>query len=392
MFKQNYHFIFLLLLNCTFFGCVEPFDATTEDFESALVIDALITNEFKQQVIHLNRTFRFEEGSASGESNATVTIGDSMGNDYTFEETLPGRYVSTTMFSAQPNVDYQLSLTTSEGSSYISKPVVLPKDTSIDNLYASVENNDQNVEGVAILVDTFDPQGESQYYRYDYEETYKIVAPRWNPQDLVAISENPDIYELVPRPREEQVCYNTVNSLNIILGNTTGFSEDRLTRFPVRFLDRFDYIIGHRYSILVRQYVISREAHSFYTTLNEFSGLESIFSENQPGFFNGNITSQNDPKEKVIGFFDVSSVDTERIFFNHEDFFPEDLVPTYPDDCRITTPILGELFGAIRFNVSKYTGPHEPADASEGIYKLVPRICGDCTVLGSSTIPDFWID
>ncbi|PWL38063.1 DUF4249 domain-containing protein [Flagellimonas aquimarina] len=392
MFKHKYHFIFLVLLNGLFFGCVEPFDAATEDFESALVIDALITNEFKHQVVYLSRTFRLEDGISSGESNAAIKIEDSQGNEYVFQESVPGTYVSTNMFSAQPNVEYQLSITTSGGSSYISNSVVLPTNTSIDNLYAAVETNDQNVEGVAILVDTFDPEGESQYYRYDYEETYKIVAPRWNPQDLIVVSESPVIYGFAPRPREEQVCYNTVNSLNIILGNTTGFSEDRLTRFPIRFLDRFDYIIGHRYSILVRQYVISREAHSFYTTLNEFSGLESIFSENQPGFFSGNIIPQNDPKEKVVGFFDVSSVDSERIFFNHEDFFPEDLVPTYPDDCRITTPILGELFGAINFNTSKYAGPHEPEDASEGIYKLVPRVCGDCTVLGSSTIPDFWIE
>ena len=28
----------------------------------------------------------------------------------------------------------------------------------------------------------------------------------------------------------------------------------------------------------------------------------------------------------------------------------------------------------------------------EGRYLLVPKICGDCTVLGSNIKPDFWVD
>ncbi|UJH66639.1 DUF4249 domain-containing protein [Allomuricauda sp. SCSIO 65647] len=373
-------------------SCVEPFEAATEDFESVLVIDALITNELKYQQINLSRTFRFEEEEAGGEVGATVRVLDDMQNEYVFVENNPGQYVSEVMFAAQPNVSYQLSITTREGGVYESTPVVLSKNTPIDDLYASVETNDQEVEGVAILVDTFDPEGESQYYRFDYEETYKIVAPFWNPQELTIQQEVPLFFRLVPKMQEEQVCFNTVNSVNIILANTSGFIEDRLSRFVVRFLARDDYIISHRYSILVKQYVISREAHTFYETLNEFSGLESIFSENQPGFFNGNISASNNPREKVIGFFDVSPVDSRRIFFDHDEFFPEDLIPAWPFDCQITTPIPIELLNLVKFEIVEFWAHHEPEDASQGDYKVVPRICGDCTVLGTNVAPDFWIE
>ncbi|TXN35550.1 DUF4249 domain-containing protein [Flagellimonas hymeniacidonis] len=392
MHKRLFHITFLILLTNMLSGCVESFDAATEDFESVLVIDALITNEVKHQEINLSRTFRFEEEKAGSESNALVKVVDDMQNEFIFEENNPGQYVSVSMFAAQPNVNYQLSITTSEGSIYESTPEVLPKNTPIDDLYASMETNDQNVEGVAILVDTYDPEGESQYYRFDYEETYKIVAPFWNPLELIIENEERLFIRPVPRAQEEQVCYNTVNSVNIILGDTSGFSEDRLNRFEVRFLARDNYIIGHRYSILVRQYVISREAHIYYETLNEFSGLESIFSENQPGFFNGNISPKNDSKEKVVGFFDVSSVDEKRIFFDHKDFFPEDLVPAFPFDCPITTPTGIEFINGVRFETTEYWANHSPEDASEGFFKVVPRICGDCTVLGSNIVPDFWIE
>ncbi len=392
MLRRLIHFCYTIVLSCMLYNCVEPFDATTGDFESALVIDALITDEMKHQEINLSRAFRLEEETAGAESNATVRVVDGMQNEYVFEEIGPGQYVSVNMFAAQPNITYQLSVTTSEGSVYESDQVVLPKKTPMDDLYAAAETNDQNVEGVAILVDTFDPDGESQYYRFDYEETFKIIPPFWNPMEFVIISEDPVFIVPQPRTQEERVCFKTVRSVSLILGDTSGFSEDRLTRFPVRFLARDDYIIAHRYSILVKQYVISREAYVFYETLNEFSGLESIFSENQPGFFNGNITPQSNPREKVVGFFDVSSVDERRIFFNHEDFFPEDLIPAFAVDCPITTPVDSDFITGVRFRRIEFWAQHTPEDATEGDYKVVPMICGDCTVLGSNIVPDFWVE
>lgn len=392
MCKYRFHSILIAVLSLGLGGCVESFDAATEEFESALVIDALITNEVKHQQINLSRTFRFEEEEASGEVGATVSVLDDMQNEYIFVENNPGEYISETMFAAQPNVNYQLSIVTRGGSIYESTPVVLPKNTPMDDLYAALVTNDQDEEGVGILVDTFDPEGESQYYRFDYEETYKIIPPFWNPQELSIQQEVPLFFNVLPRVQQEQICFNTVNSVNVILGDTSGFTEDRLSRFEVRFLARDNYIISHRYSILVKQYVISREAHVFYETLNEFSGLESIFSENQPGFFNGNISAVNDPREKVIGFFDVSPVDSRRIFFDHDEFFPEDLVPAWPFDCQVTTPIPIELLNQVKFELTEFWAQHEPEDASQGDYKVVPRICGDCTVLGTNVAPDFWVE
>lgn len=386
------HSVILTTLGFVLGSCVESFDAATEDFESALVIDALITNELKYQQINLSRTFRLEEEEARGESGAFVTVTENNQNEYVFVENEQGQYISTEMFAAQANVTYQLQITTSGGSTYSSTEVLLPKDTPIDDLYASVELSDQNIEGVAILLDTFDPTGESQFYRFDFEETYKIVPPFWNPLELIVAQESPIIFGVVPRPEQEQVCYNTVNSVDVILANTNNFNEDRLTRFQVRFLARDNYFIAHRYSILVKQYVISREAHVFYETLNEFSGLESIFSENQPGFFSGNISAVENPREKVIGFFDVSTVDSKRIFFNHEDFFPDDLIAAFPFDCTITTPIDVELLNLIKFQTVEFWSENDPEDASQGFYKVVPRICGDCTVLGNNIPPDFWVE
>ena len=393
MLRQKNLFILIAALGCFLNSCVEPFEAATEDFESALVIEAIITNELKFQEINLSRAFRLENDLPLPESNATIRIVENDQSEYTFRESTPGRYVSTNMFNAQPGVPYQLFVSTADGRSYRSRPSTLTRNTPIGELYAATEINDDDIEGVAILVDTFDPEGMSRFYRFDYEETYKIIAPRWNPQDFLLVYDPPPTFiNVVPKTREEEVCYNTVNSVRLILGNTSGFQEDRLSRFSVRFLARDNFFISHRYSILVRQYVISREAHTFYETLNEFSGTESLFSENQPGFLSGNISSETNPNEKVVGFFDVSSVSSRRIFFDHADFYPEDLIPAFPEPCPITIPIRSELLPAIEFNRVKFWARHAPEDATEGNFKVVPRVCGDCTALGSNVVPDFWVE
>ena len=88
-------------------------------------------------------------------------------------------------------------------------------------------------------------------------------------------------------------------------------------------------MIRNRYSILVKQYVQSLAAHTYYETLKEISDNGSILSQTQPGFFRGNISSVDNPREKVIGFFEVSSYSEKRIFFNFSDLFPKTPAPEY---------------------------------------------------------------
>jgi hypothetical protein len=71
------------------------------------------------------------------------------------------------------------------------------------------------------------------------------------------------------------------NSNEIIQTSTVGLSEDRVN-FPVRISNK-NPIIMHRYSILVRQYVQTLAAHTFYKTLKQLSGM-AVSCRNQPGF------------------------------------------------------------------------------------------------------------
>ncbi len=376
-------------------ACIETFEAGTETFEDILVVQATLTNEMKQQEVILTRSFRFEDDMPNFERQAQVEVSASNGNTFLFTEVSPGTYRSDIVFAAEPNTSYQLNIQTTGGSSYSSRSVELPAASKIDDVRPQRTTNSNGVEGMALLVDSFDPTGSSQYYRYEYEETYKIIAPAWRPLDLEVASFDPPAVNFIVREREERICFGTGKESSIILESTVDRTEDRIEGFPVRFISSDNFIISHRYSILVKQYVHSVNAFTFYQTLRDLSQSESLFSDNQPGFIAGNISSTNDD-EKVAGFFDVASVDTKRVFFNYTDFYPGEALPPFVTACLPFAPELQDpgfgtpLLDAILDGNIRYFAENETPGESEGPYLMVSRICGDCTVLGSNIVPDFW--
>jgi len=386
--------LLLILVGCLHEGCTEAFSPELlPQSESILVVDATLTNESKKHEILLSRSTQ-EQGILQVEENANIRIVDVNLQTFTFTESEPGKYISDLSFSAEPNKTYRLFITTSNGRMYASNPVTLPAITQIDNVEAQKTVTDSGIEGVTITVDSFDPTGSSTYYRYEYEETYKIIAPKWGPDELLVVSEENMTVGIFDRQNEERTCYATDRSNTIILTKTSGAGEDRVTGFGVRFLNQDNFIISHRYSILVKQYVQSREAFTFYEKLQDFSGSESLFSQSQPGFINGNILPEDGGNDRVVGIFELSSVSEKRTFFNYSDFFPEEELPPFIDKCRSTTFEVGgdpSVFGLVKSKRASYAGNvSDPITGVLEAYIVVPRVCGDCTVLGSATIPDFW--
>ncbi len=255
-----------------------------------------------------------------------------------------------------------------------------------------------------------DPTNNSRYYRYEYEETYRIVAPKAYAKKAVAVffapGSNPKgqiVFE--DRTTEVRTCYSSQKSNELILTNTNKLSEDKVTDFPIKFISSKDPIIRSRYSILVKQYVQSLAAHTFYETLKDISDIGSILSQTQPGFFYGNINPVDNPGEKVIGFFNVSSYSEKRLFFNFTDLFPKEPIPKYQYDCPYPIPenqidqfYYNYCFGSsvdcqgdailelIRSGIRVYFPDEKPE------YLLYPVECGDCTSFSSNIKPSFWID
>ncbi len=399
---KNKELRLILLLFIVIFtnSCVESFDIKTISFESALVVEATISDEIKYHKINLSRTFELEEKGPLTESNAAVKIVDDLQNIYNFHEIIPGKYVSKEEFGAVGNRNYQLKIVTNEGKTYSSKLTQLTNTSQIGKVYAKKSEDE---DGVNIFVDSYNPNGNSRYYRYEYEETYKIIASNWSLQDLVVVSKDSLLFDFILRDENTRICYNTIYSKGIIQTETNNLVDDRITKFPVRYISSDNFIIAHRYSMLLKQYVQSQEAYTFYKTLDDLSDSESLFSQNQPGFISGNVLSEDNSNEKVIGFFEVSSVSTKRIFFNPNDL--DLIVPyprPYPVPCHLTAPELIPRFGNSLFYYLESgsllfyarNGPGAPPldPPTGGPYIMTESACGDCTTIGTNIMPDFWVE
>ena len=381
----------LLLILCILFSnCTEPFALQTNTYEEVLVVEATITNELKNQAITLSVTGPLETNEQIIVTGAEVFVADNQGNKYNFEE-LDGKYVSEIAFQAFSDREYQLKINTKNGKSYESTIETLPPINPLKDVTATVEEKDGE-KGVAIYVDSYDPTGNAKYYRYEYEETYKIIAPKWVNQKTIVLG--PMSLGLIPNPPDTKVCYSTDENTDIILANTTNTTEDKL-HFLVRFLSDQNYIISHRYSILVYQYIENLAAYNYYETLRKISGSGSILTPIQPGFVAGNLKSVDNPNEKVIGYFDVASVSSKRIYFNYEDLFPFQPLPPYYTNCDVD--IYPFCFGLppCRGNALIQDVGFEKVSYQLLVgnnYHMVLAPCGDCTSFSSNIKPPFWID
>ncbi|WP_044398030.1 DUF4249 domain-containing protein [Lacinutrix sp. Hel_I_90] len=399
-------------------SCKEEFIIETQDFESVLVVEATITNELKYQEVKLSRTFLLEQNEQIIENNADIKVVDDTGNSYNFSQDDNGTYISEIEFEAVENKEYTLIINTSNGKTYNSTVQTLTSISQIDNLYAEFVNDDVNGPGVQVFVDSNNSNSDAKYFRYEYEETYQIIAPYYFA--LQAVFSNYVYFpetgsasfdvDIIARTQEEETCYKTYRSQNILLATTNNLNENIVQRFPIRFIrehpgaeqigviiDEFKRIndvsiLRDRYSIIVSQYVQNIASHTYYEKINTLGNNEDILFENQPGYINGNIKGA-DENEKIVGFFSVSSVSKKRIFFNYVDVnIPK---PEYIYQCDVRNldfdTYKNDIYRLIN-SFQDYNMNYQITDYPGQSWMIANPECTDCTAVGSNIQPDFWID
>lgn len=423
--------IFTCSLCCGITGCIEEFAAEdiTDVLEGALVIDARISDQNIQHTIFLSRTFSLQDSEPLPENGAQVSIFNETGTRIDFSEMVPGSYSTNGVVALEQGRSYTLEIITADGVRYVSDEAALPTKVEMTSLRAEKRINGFENEGIAILVDNTDTFSGQNYYRYEYEETYKIEVPYPNPFDWDEIDydiNDGDGWEVTVAARDElvNVCYGNNKSKNIILASTADLNVNELNDFEVRFLDSDTYAISHRYSILVKQYHHDINANSFFSVLDDFSSVETIFSNVQTGSLEGNITVQNSEKAMVFGYFELSSYSEKRLFFDYDDFFPNEPLPPYLTNCFTGAPPLypegfhtmpaadgdgfvidgtqgSPLIDGIIAGLYAYVADNEDYEdyilregrvGGAAPFLVKPLGCVDCTAFGSTVVPEFWIE
>ncbi|WP_417558845.1 DUF4249 domain-containing protein [Mesoflavibacter zeaxanthinifaciens] len=418
------HIILTLTIAISCFNCTEEIALETDGFEDVLVVEATLTNELKHQEVKLSRTYLIEGDTQILENGANVSIINAMGNTYNFSQNGDGIYISNTAFEALPNINYTLYITTSNGMQYKSTETELTPISTIDELYAELTEEGANADKVQVLVNSNNETTNAQYFRYEYIETHKITVPYYSTLDakinnVVGDGLQYNIYT-VPKTENKQTCYITNSSNTIIQTSTSDLETNIVNKFPIRVIEKDNALLREQYSILVKQYVQSFEAYQYYKIINDLSADESLLSESQPGFVVGNIMPIDNNSKRAIGYFDVSSVSSQRLFSNFNDL--NITQPPYPFNCESELSVINPM-GPYPFNYNEnhlildytlagqLTTPPTPnqrailynyltkkdyqyLDGDYPIYTILSPACGDCTSFPSSSNiqPDFWED
>ncbi|RNC89927.1 MAG: DUF4249 domain-containing protein [Allomuricauda sp.] len=416
-------------------SCIEELETevfSETDLPDILIVEATLTDEFKQHDIKLSLLDSLvdletdtifnpfipprdvEIDLVKHESGASVQVTTSNGMTYDFFEASPGLYRSNQEFAVASDVDYQLSIRRQNGKEYSSDPMKIEGMATIGNIYAERTVSDLGTVGVGIFIDSETLSGNTGNLRFTYDETHKIIAPNWTSFQFELTNYDPcalpvptyDL-EIVERTTESRVCFSTEASQEIVQSQLDFSSGQNLERFMVRFISQDDYKIANRYSIEVQQMVSGAQAYGFYEQLDNFSRSDNLFSQIQPGLLGGNISMADGSQDGVIGFFDVVSVSKSRLFFNYDDFFEGEELPDYPVDCGLhsspeshasycASGLLANdcpqsIIERVDIGVISYVGVNGlNLGTCPGPYLYVATPCGDCTRLGSNVVPEFW--
>ncbi|HBC77097.1 MAG TPA: hypothetical protein DEO60_06305 [Bacteroidales bacterium] len=366
--------IFISIL--TISGCITQFVPETDEDPDLLVVEGLISDQPEVYTIKLSRSMPLGNKITSRPlKGCTVTIVDDLGHIFQAREsTTAGTYLTTPgTFRGVIGRQYTLHINTNNSTvnhySYQSLPMELQAVPPIDSLFHEKVLIQEKTEfssakeGSQVYLNTHDPMGFCKFYRWDFTETWKFRLPYYVPNN---------------------VCWITNNSNEISIKSMSSLIQNRISRFPIKFISNETDRLAVRYTILVNQYSLSESEYTYWEKLQSISEEVGSLYDITPSSIPGNIFCVEDPSEQVLGFFSVSGKTSKRIYID-ENFLG---LVNYYKECPADTiygtgPIPGLNSTVWVIEEQNYAMPP---------YRVITerKFCADCTVRGTTTQPAFW--
>jgi len=369
--------ILLLSLILICFSCVEEYYPEVDKYENLLVVDGLLTDGTEPAWVKLSYSSPLYNEELIPVSNGELYISDENQLIIPLSETEPGIYhVNDSSYYGQVGKTYQLHIKLPDGRKYISDTCTLPEPSPIDSVYGIAEaaNIESGLPGIQFYVDNHCNRANSAYYLWLLSQTYEYrssfeIDYTWEGEFIP-----------YPKPDSLKTCWVTTNVKDIFLASAEYFDPPALTQFPLNFVATDTKLLTIRYSLLVKQLTISKNAFEFYETVWEQNDNQGSLWTQQPIQILGNIHNINDSDEPVLGYFIVAGVSEKRIFIDRPEliFHYSECPPNF--DLRFL-PYIPQSAWPIYIDDIMFLGFTIAEDEA----------CFDCRLEGGSlTPPDFW--
>ncbi|HEY8658101.1 MAG TPA: DUF4249 domain-containing protein [Hanamia sp.] len=380
-------FIYILFLIIAA-GCKEKYLPPVQSPNTGyLVVEGFINSGQEPTSITLTRTTKlYDSVNIIYEHNAVVNIEGENQESFPLSEIGNGVYRSSSL-NLNKNEKYRLKIMTQDGKEYASDFASVKSTPDIDSISWKRENG-----GVKIYVNTHDPQNNTRYYHWKYEETWEFHSTYYSSLYFIFDQNNLPI-GVAFRNANQSVdttihkCWNTVNSTNINLGSSEKLSED-VIYLPLVYIEPASVKLSVLYSINVRQYALSHDAYLFFQRIKKNTeNVGSIFDA-QPSELQGNIHCITNPSEVVIGYIDISEEKQKRIFISNDELpgwnYDQHCVETILDNQPDSLKNYGAgLWPTVVFSLGPFGGVKQ-------FYATPDERCMNCTLTGSNIRPSFW--
>jgi len=378
---MNKLLVFALVLIAA--GCKEKFDSPAPPVVTGyLVVEGVINNEGDATNLRLSRTTNLNDNTNVYEKGATVNVETSTNNMIPLFENGDGNY-ATGSLHLDTTLKYRLVIKTSNNEEYVSDFVPVKSNPPIDTI-SRVRDND----GVTLYINTHDPQNNTHYYQWEFNETWEFHSAFSANLKYVRNNSGANVSVAYRQPGDPQIstCWQFNASNTFLLGSTAKLSQD-IVYLPLTNIPPASWKLSVLYSILVKQYAWSKEGFEFLERMKKNTESVGSVFDAQPSELNGNIRCTTNPAQPVIGFFNICTIREKRLFiynsevprWNYQSGCSEDVVENNPDSIvkKATgkLPTTPEVIGAFGFIVS---------------FKASTDICVDCTLSGTNVKPNYW--
>jgi hypothetical protein len=360
--------LFLLLA----IRCSVEFIPDSDENKEQLVVEGMITDQNRVNRIRLSRSLPIGKPLVrKAVKGAVVTITDEKGIITTLTEFPPGTYsTDSTKFRGRVGGLYALNIKIGNVN-YATDFTEMRPVPPINSLYyekvviSASRDTSALEEGCNIYVDSYDPSGKCLFFRWDYTETWEYRIP----------------YAVT-----NKVCYITEKSDQILIKNSSIYSQARVSKYPVLFISNKGDRLKEKYSILVNQYSLNESEYNFWERVQNISQKVGNLYDISPMAVPSNIKRCDDPGEKVLGYFSVSAVTQKRLFIRDHFFgLPHFFIYCATDTLRGRLPETG-------LNTD-YWVIEDYSDELPPFWVITTfRECADCTTRGTSVMPSFWLE
>ncbi len=313
--------ILLSLLVAVSFSCVEEYKIPkdmVQVYESNLVVEGQILSG-DNSVIYLNNTVPFGQVERPEPIvNADITVIGQNGYESAKAEfdIENDRYVIPT-HDLSDNTQYAIKIVW-DGETYQSEYQPLLSAKTIDDFRFQ-----ENPDGISFYVSSHGEQEDTPYYMWTYEEDWEFHAEiDLSAPTTLIWSYREDLYPgiVTGKSNPYYYCWKHDESSLIHIYDAGTLEQNVSKDYKLLDIKPDDIRISYIYSILLKQFSLSKESYEFFRLQKLYTELSSGLFTPMPGKIPSNVKCVSNPEKEVYGYVVVSNITTQRMFIYASDF------------------------------------------------------------------------